>query len=186
MRNITTHDSSKTSVLETAAYSGIMAYFIEKDQKCQHHDGIDPDDILTPMANYGFYHHYAHNPHHPEHDARGPMKDLDVIEAMVDRLACILERKYEIKSAEKWIDCYVVTRFPHKNNRVFAQCVLNVLKKYITDADFQALIEFRRAVHAITGTYVPWDCHVKMDREVPRVEDMKVHKKRSPRAKCAA
>lgn len=64
VRNITTHDSSKTSALENAAYSGIMAYFIEKDQECHHHDGIDPDDIhhhdgidpddiLTPMANYG-------------------------------------------------------------------------------------------------------------------------------------
>lgn len=182
VRNITTHDSSKTSVLETAAYSGIMAYFIEKDQKCRHHEGIDSHAILTPMANHGFYHHYAHNSHHPQHNAHGPMTELDVIEAVVDGLACTLERQtYE--NADKWISGYFVARFSHDKNLLFAQCVLNALKKYITDADYQALINFRSAVHAITGTFLPWKEEIKMTRAVPRVEDMKVPKKRAPRAK---
>lgn len=191
VRNIATHDSSKTSAMETAAYSGIMAYFIEKDHATQrgqvespHHKGIAADDILTPMANHGLRHHYMNNSHHPEHNNRGLMTNLDVIEAVVDGLACRLERNNDFRTAEDWIDGYFVSRFPHGNNRDFAQCVLNVLKRYVTDADFKALIEFRRSVHAITGTYVPWGHPVKISLPVPRVEDMTAKKKRSPRAKC--
>lgn len=183
-RNIMTHDSSKTSAMETTAYSGIMAYFMEKEQKCQQHTGIDPNTILTPMAKYGFVHHYAHNAHHPEHNAKGEMANVDVIEAVVDGLACMLERQYDdMDSVEEWINGFFVTRFPHKKNMTLAQCVLNALKEHITAADFQALIEFRRAVHAITGRCVPWS-KIIMDAPVPRVEEEP--KKRSPRAKCAA
>lgn len=182
VRNITTHDSSKTSALETAAYSGIMAYFMEKEQKCPHHEGIEAESVINHMANYGVHHHYAHNPHHPQHNAGGPMEELDVIEAVVDGLACTLERK-NYKNATGWIDGYFVKKFADKKNLDFAQCIINALKIYITDADYQALLAFRRAVHAITGAYVPWTCEVKVTREVPRIEDMQAKKKRTPRAK---
>ncbi|KAL3977646.1 CD58 antigen [Sarotherodon galilaeus] len=178
VRDLLIHHSSKTSDIESTAYSGIMAYFMEKEAieaqakkgglKYDHHAHIDGKTVLTAMANQGFYHHYTRNPHHPEHKGSAEMNEPAVIEAVVDGLACILERgnEEELNTALDWIGKYKTIRFPHESNSTFAGCVLNALKQYITDIDFKLLMNFRRAVHALTGTYVAWG-RVEMDRAIP-------------------
>ncbi|KAI4797398.1 hypothetical protein KUCAC02_025127 [Chaenocephalus aceratus] len=84
VRSITCHDSSKTSAIEAAAYSGLMAVHMEKEAlianekkrlKFNKRNGskqseeeakacslarlyTDTDAITTDMANFGFKHHY--------------------------------------------------------------------------------------------------------------------------------
>lgn len=188
-RRLATHDSSKTSAVETTAYAGIMSFFMEKRQseaqglkKCPHHRHIDEDTVLTIMANHGLHHHYTVNSHHPEHNNGASMSNMDVIEAVVDGLACMLERRTQIDTSAKWIEGYYVTRFSAGPNQDFAKCILNALKVYITDDDFNALVQFRRSVHAITGAFVPWD-KVVVTNPVPRVDEATPQKKRSPRVK---
>lgn len=168
VRDLLIHDSSKTSGIESAAYSGIMAYFMEAEAGCDQHAHVDEKTVLTKMANHGFYHHYARNPHHPEHKGGAEMNEPAVIEAVVDGLACILERgkREDLNTAVDWLGRYKTIRFPCESNRTFAGCVLNALKQYITDTDFKLLMDFRRAVHALTGTYVAW-APITMDRAMP-------------------
>lgn len=40
------------------------------------------------MANFGFMHHCENNPHHPEHFVGDEMEDINLVEAIVHRLAC--------------------------------------------------------------------------------------------------
>lgn len=190
VRKIVTHDSSKTSKIETAANSGIMAFFMEQDAeekatktRSGHPVGYNPhvnikdtDGVLTAMANHGFRHHYIQNDHHPEHNGGASMSELAVIEAIVDGLACVLERSTFHDSASTWLCMYNVNRFRHKENHKLATCVLGALRQYITDADYSALITFRDAVHALTGTYVSWK-PIKMTASVPCRADLQLLKK---------
>lgn len=172
VRNIVCHDSSKTSALEAAAYSGIMALHIEKTQLQKKSGGRAPNPVkdrlvemhadlgpLTgPMADVGFKHHYENNPHHPEHYGTGNdsrMADMHVVEAVVDGLACVFERQ-KPADAQAWLGAFFTERFPNGENRAFAEKVISALRTYITPEDYGALKAFRDAVHAIAGESVPW------------------------------
>lgn len=184
VRSIACHDSSKTSVLEAAAYSGIMAVHLEKEalavnrqkrHKLNKRYGskqTDDDDVescsldslytnseslMTAMANLGFKHHYEKNPHHPEHFPAGQMDDMNLIEAIVDGLACLFERNKNHKDAHSWLDMYNVDRFKGRN-RWLAHTIIVALKMHITNVDYKALEGFRSAIFAILGESIPWSC----------------------------
>ncbi|KAJ7984107.1 hypothetical protein DPEC_G00070990 [Dallia pectoralis] len=181
VRRIACHDSSKTSAIEAAAYAGIMAVHIEKDalavnekklvQLNKRHGShqaeeevkswsldklyTDTDAITTAMANFGFKHHYEKNSHHPEHFPKGEMDDMSLVEAIVDGLACIFERNKSHRDVHSWLSMYYVVRFEGRTKDL-AQNIIEALKLYITDADYEALEAFRSSVFSIIGESIPW------------------------------
>lgn len=205
VRSIACHDASKTSTIEAAAYAGIMAVHIEKEalalnQRKRHklnkrygskqtEDEVkycsldsmytDTESLTTAMANLGFKHHYEKNPHHPEHFPVGKMNDMNLVEAIVDGLACIFERNKNHTDVHSWLEMYNVDRFQGSNKNL-AQNIIEALKIYITDADYKALEGFRRSIFSIIGESIPWS-HVMMtecctqetgqDTHVPVVRD---------------
>lgn len=110
VRSIACHDSSKTSAIEAAAYASIMALAVnarkrhqlnkrhgsnqtkDETKACSLDKFSDTDAVTTTMANLGFKHHCEKNPHHPEYFPGGEMDDMNLVEAIVNGLACIFER----------------------------------------------------------------------------------------------
>lgn len=186
VRSIACHDSSKTSTIEAAAYAGIMAVHMEKEalvvnakklhrlnkryglnqteeeEKACSLDKLytDTDALTTDMANFGFKHHYEMNPHHPEHFSEGKMDGMNLVEAIVDGLACIFERRKDHTDVDSWLSMYHVDRFK-SDNKDLAQNIIHALKRYITDADYKALEVFRGSIFSIIGESIPWS-HVTM------------------------
>ncbi|TKS75731.1 hypothetical protein D9C73_010108 [Collichthys lucidus] len=158
VRSIACHDSSKTSTIEAAAYSGIMAVHLEKealvsnakkphgqkDASCSLNKlYTDIEALTTAMANFGFKHHYENNPHHPEHFHEGEMGDMNLVEAIVDGLACIFERNKTHTDVHSWLSLYYIDRFKGRN-KASARKIMEALKLHITGADYKALEDFRR------------------------------------------
>ena len=181
VRSIACHDSSKTSAMEAVAYSGIMAVHIEKDNLVdkvkkqtlinKRYGGgqteeekkastlekfyTDPNTLTTPMANFGFKHHYENNPHHPEHFTNGEIPDINLVEAIVDGLACIFERNKTHTDVNSWLNIYYVDRFTG-HNKDLAQYIIEALKNYITNADYKALETFRMSIFSIIEEHIPF------------------------------
>lgn len=179
VKNIVCHDRSKTSKMEAAGYSGIMAVYMEKkatavnartrEQLERRHECDRPKTVaaleklhadvgvlVKSMASFGLKHHYENNPHHPEHFPSGKMNDLSVVEAVVDGLACVFERCHTIhKTPGKWLDMYNLDRFSD-DNKDFAKNIISCLKAHITEADYRALTNFRQSITDIVGESVPW------------------------------
>lgn len=170
VRSIACHDSSKTSTVEAAAYSGIMAVHLEKEalvlnakKPHGHKDAscslnklyTDTEALTTAMANFGFKHHYENNPHHPEHFPEGEMGDVNLVEAIVDGLACIFERNKTHADVHSWLNLYYIDRFKG-GNKASARKIMEALKLHITDADYKALEDFRRSIFSVIGESVPW------------------------------
>lgn len=197
VRSIACHDSSKTSTIEAGAYSGIMAVHMEKEalvanakkrhqlnKRCGTNQTdeetkacsldklyTDTDAVTTAMANFGFKHHYEKNPHHPEHFPGGKMDAINLVEAIVDGLACIFERNKDHKDVHSWLEMYYISRFKG-HNKELAQNIIGALKFYITDADYKALEAFRRSIFSIIGESIPWSrvimtecCNYKTDKD---------------------
>lgn len=179
VRRLLCHDSSKTSDIEAAAYSGIMAVFMEKEVIANGNDALarthekasnaatvttplaKGDDkmapILTAMANHGFTHHYEKNDHHPEYYKDGPVSEIPLIEAIIDGLACIMERVHAHSSVAEWIGMFNVDRFKKQpDNLRLATGVLNHLKTYITDAEYQDMLQLRKIIAGLIGVSVKW------------------------------
>ncbi|KAE8277499.1 hypothetical protein D5F01_LYC24556 [Larimichthys crocea] len=150
VRSIACHDSSKTSTIEAAAYSGIMAVNLEKealvsnakkphgqkDASCSLNKlYTDTEALTTAMANFGFKHHYE-NPHHPEHFHEGEMGDMNLVEAIVDGLACIFERNKTHTDVHSWLSLYYIDRFKGRN-KASARKIMEALKLHITGADYK-------------------------------------------------
>ncbi|KAE8277837.1 hypothetical protein D5F01_LYC24108 [Larimichthys crocea] len=170
VRSIACHDSSKTSTIEAAAYSGIMAVNLEKealvsnakkphgqkDASCSLNKlYTDTEALTTAMANFGFKHHYENNPHHPEHFHEGEMGDMNLVEAIVDGLACIFERNKTHTDVHSWLSLYYIDRFKGRN-KASARKIMEALKLHITGADYKALEDFRRSIFTVIGESVPW------------------------------
>lgn len=199
VRSIACHDSSKTSAIEAAAYSGIMAIHMDKEalvvnqkkrtQLNKRYGGnqteeevkscsleklcIDNTADMSAMANIGFKHHYDKNPHHPEHFPQGEMDDMNLVEAVVDGLACIFERNKTHTNVKSWLDMYFVDRFKG-HNKDLALNIITALGIYITDADYTALQSFRASIFSIIGESIPWShvtmtecCNHKADNDNP-------------------
>lgn len=199
VRSIACHDSSKTSTIEATAYAGIMAVHMEKEalrenamkrQRANRRYGskqtaeqaracsqdklyTDTDALTTAMANFGFKHHYENNPHHPEHFADGVMKDMNLLEAIVDGLACIFERNKDHADVQLWLGMYHVNRFKD-GNKTLAQTIIDALRMYITAADYKALQDFWTSIFTVMGESIPWSrvmmtecCNHKTDHSVP-------------------
>lgn len=197
VRSIACHDSSKTSAIEAAAYAGIMAVHMDKEalavndkkrhQLNKRYGGnqteeevkacsldklyIDNSDDMTTMANFGFKHHYEKNPHHPEHFPQGEMDDMNLVEAIVDGLACIFERNKTHTNVQSWLNMYFVDRFKGRN-KYLALHIIDALSVYITDADYRALLSFRASIFSIIGESIPWSrvmmtecCNPKVDKD---------------------
>ena len=189
VRSIMCHDSSKTSKMEATAYAGIMAVHMEmnaladkakerqapnqrcgsklsqEDTRAHSWDNIyrDPDALITPMANFGLKHHYKENPHHPEHFTQGgAMCDMNLVEAIVDGLACIFEGSKGHKDVHSWLDMYKVERFRDARNKNSAREILEALKTHVTEDDYKALSIFRWSIDAIVGESPLWS-RVNMD-----------------------
>lgn len=204
VRSIACHDSSRTSTVEAAAYSGIMAIHMEKEAllantKKQHQCGkrhgsgqtgeeakvstldklyTDTDALTTAMANFGFKHHFDTNPHHPEHFPGGEMNDMNLVEAIVDGLACIFERNKSHTDVRSWLKMYHIDRFKGPNKEL-AQNIIEALKLYITDADYKAIDAFRGSIVSIIGESIPWSrvtmtegCDPKTDQDHAPVHDL--------------
>lgn len=176
VRNLLCHDSSKTSIVEASAYSGIMAVFMEKEeiakgdknleavhkaaakdfspQSAASQDEMGP--ILTSMANFGFKHHYETNNHHLEYYKGEAMADCSVIEAIIDGLACVLERDGTHSTAQDWIDKFYVNKFRNPRNLRLAKGVISALKTHITKEEYQDLIMFRTLVARVIGASTKW------------------------------
>lgn len=186
VRSIACHDSSKTSATEAAAYAGIIAVHMEKEAlrvnaKKRHQlnkrHGVDqPEDercsldnlhtdtgaLTTAMANFGFKHHYENNPHHPEHFPGCKMDDMNLVEAIVDGLACIFERNKEHTDVDSWLGMYYVDRFKDDNKKL-AVNIMRALRIFITDADYKALQAFQRSIVSIIGESIPWSRVIMTD-----------------------
>lgn len=198
VRSIACHDSSKTSTVEAAAYSGIMALHMELEARSlcadkraklnkrygctqspdevkigsQTDQSNDFDALKTAMANFGFKHHYENNPHHPEHFLGDEMDDMNLVEAIVDGLACIFERNKNHTNVHSWLNMYNVDRFKD-HNKSLAGTIMTALDLYITDADYTALKTFRDAIFSIIGESIPWSrvmmtecCNRKTDTDI--------------------
>lgn len=120
----------------------------------------ETDALTTAMANFGFKHHYEMNPHHPEYFPGGEMEDMNLVEAIVDGLACIFERNENHTDVHSWLKMHYADRFKGRNKEL-AQNIIEALKNYITDADYKALETFRRSIFSIIGESIPWS-HVMM------------------------
>lgn len=171
IRDILCHDSSKTSAVEAAAYSGIMAVHMElkeigdgvNAQAATAHRDVDIPQVLTSMANVGFKHHYEHNKHHVEYYNGEEMSDMSVIEAIVDGLACVFERSKDHKNVADWIGMYRTDKFRnHKRNKALADNVLKILAQYVTGYDYEQLMQLRGVLFNVVGESTPWS-YVKMD-----------------------
>lgn len=181
VRSIACHDSSKTSAIEAAAYSGIMAVHMDKEAAAvnkkkrillnKRYGGsqteeevqacsleklyIDNTDDMSAMANIGFKHHYEKNPHHPEHFHQDEIDDMNLVEAIVDGLACIFERNTAHTNVKTWLDMYNVERFKGQNKDL-AVNIIEALGMYITAADYTTLQTFRGSIFSIIGKSIPW------------------------------
>lgn len=180
VRGLACHDSSKTSATEASAYAGIMAVHMEdclirsnlatdrvrfkstyKHTPSQNHlCDVDTAAAKSMMANFGFKHHYKTNPHHPEHFPDGRMYDMNVVEAIVDGLACAFELQLYTTHID-WLGSYRVERFKDASNKELAKGIILSLKQVITESDFKALLDFRTLVFSLVGESLPWE-YVKM------------------------
>lgn len=162
IRSITSHDSSKTSKVEAAAYSGIIAVHMDQKKAQGRYrtgwtpsDVCDTDDVLRRFANIGFVHHYENNPHHPEHYKGKQMDDIALVEAIVDGLACIFERNKQHSDVKSWLAMYTITRFKDQN-AALAESIMLALGTYITDVDYKVLQTFRESISLLIGESDPW------------------------------
>ncbi|KAK5613634.1 hypothetical protein CRENBAI_018493 [Crenichthys baileyi] len=130
-RNLVCHDSSKTSVMEASTYLGIIAMYIEKraaDERekkralCYARTGGKQGTLSVIQ----FKHQYEKNPHHPQFFTRDVMNHFNLVEAIVDGLACIIERNNMHMDIGSWLDMYWAERF-HGDNKLLAQNVLSAL-----------------------------------------------------------
>lgn len=164
IRDIICHDSSKTSTMEVAACSGLMALHMDKltlsekpDPEGPLKDLCDADkesELKTMMANFGFKHHYEHNRHHPEHYCGKSMADIQVVHAVVDGLACILERKH-VSSIKQWLDTFHAGGLRGRN-LTLVQAVLQALDETLTETDFLNLTDFKRTIQMLIGESPVW------------------------------
>ena len=99
------------------------------------------------------------------------MDDMNLVEAVVDGLACIFERNKTHTNVHSWLNMYFVGRFKGQNKDL-ALNIIEALRIYITDADYTALHSFRASIFSIIGESIPWSrvmmtecCNHKADKD---------------------
>ena len=144
--------------------SGLMALHMDKLTRSEKPDPEGPlkdlcdadkeSELKTMMANFGFKHHFEHNRHHPEHYCGKSMADIQVVHAVVDGLACILERKH-VSSIKQWLDTFHAGGLRGRN-LTLVQAVLQALDETLTETDFLNLTDFKRTIQMLIGESPVW------------------------------
>lgn len=177
VRNILSHDSSKTSIMEATICSGIMAMHIDKRTADEHakmqaschaqkgddespHDGKPSYDdntvheITTAMANMGVQHFRQTNSCHRQDFTAPRMNHVKLIETIVNDLARAFEIRDTHTDVDSWLDMVNLEKL-HEDNKQQAQKFLSVLRKQITWDDYCNLLTFRLAVKCLLGKSLP-------------------------------
>ena len=166
VRDLMGHDLSKTSKVELAAYSGIMAIFMERNNiregvtSSAHNPGLESDQdvqkLTTRLSEIGLSEHYRKNKHHLEHHEKTTHLELRVVvEIIVEGLACILETSDQHTDKYSWLKMFTMERFQHPNKST-ALRAMDAISTKLTDEDYNRLMILKSLLSDLLGDTLPW------------------------------
>ena len=161
VRALMGHDVSKTGKVEAAAYSGIMAIIMERNNIVEglssvaNNPGLESDrdvrDLTARLAEIGLPVYRQMNQQHSERRHESVRLELRVVvEMMADGLACILETSNEHADRHSWLKALTMERF-QRPDRSTAQRVMDAISAKLREEDYNRLVTLKALLCKLLG-----------------------------------